>query len=77
MLPGHGFIIQVVVHNVNFVEGSSWKKNFSDSKIMVPLGKCFYLGNNYWLWEVELIFYQNIIQVKDNRRICYLSITNY
>ncbi|XP_017254727.1 protein OSB4, chloroplastic isoform X1 [Daucus carota subsp. sativus] len=29
--------LQVVVHNVNFVEGSSWKKNFSDSKIMVPL----------------------------------------
>lgn len=29
--------LQVMVHNVNFVEGSSWKKNFSDPKILVPL----------------------------------------
>ncbi|XP_074350677.1 protein OSB2, chloroplastic-like isoform X2 [Apium graveolens] len=29
--------LQVMVHNVNFVEGSSWKKNFSDRKILVPL----------------------------------------
>ncbi|KAL8094023.1 hypothetical protein AgCh_035781 [Apium graveolens] len=30
---------QVMVHNVNFVEGSSWKKNYSDRKILVPLGQ--------------------------------------
>lgn len=29
--------LQVMVHNVNFVEGSSWKRNFSDRKILVPL----------------------------------------
>ncbi|KAL8094022.1 hypothetical protein AgCh_035780 [Apium graveolens] len=31
--------LQVMVHNVNFVEGSSWKKNYSDRKILVPLGQ--------------------------------------
>lgn len=57
--------LQVMVHNVNFVEGSSWKKNFSDRKIVVPL-ESFKTDNSSQKKVSRVDEYQREESVNDN-----------